>query len=187
MSKAQDNEHELNPVSLPVAAQEQDRAYGIEVKEFIPPDISAVKDADPNCAYYLESKALIEKYGLEQACGEGYELVRKSSGKESMLDPEGRRLAGTNAPRGKLCPDNCVEQGDNVLVKCHKDYAKSREQYFLEKDREHVRGVKVVKGKDAADIVEQRMKDAGLSRKDIDRRLATYKGGASTDYIVMAQ
>jgi hypothetical protein len=186
MSKAQSNEQESNTVP-PVDAQTTERAYGIEVKEFRPPDISAIANQDPNYAYYGESKALLEKYGIEQVCGNGYEFVRRSAGREQFLDPEGRRLAGTDAPRGKLCPDDCVEQGDNVLVRCHKDYAKSREKFYLEKDREHVRSVKVVKGKEASDIAEQRMKDSGLSRRDIDKGLARYKGGASTEYIVMAQ
>lgn len=177
-TKIQSDNKEVNNECKPVS---------IEVTEFRPPEISKFKYEDPAYSYYGESKALLEKYGVEQACGEGYELVRRNEGREELEDPEGKRLAGTNAPRGKLSPDNYIEQGDNVFVRCRKEYAESRAKYYREKDAEHIQRTKVVKGKDAADIVEQRMKDAGVSRSDIDRRLTIFKGGARDDYVVMNQ
>mgnify|MGYP006909289279 CR=1 FL=1 len=163
----------------PVQAQEaqpqpQEKACGIDVKEYLPPDPSQIDNPDPNCVYYWDSKADIEKYGLER----GKQLVYDNEA--NSVDPDGRRAkaSGMDVPTGRTIPTGVVSMGDLILTKCSRDFAESRKRYMDEKSSLSVKGVTVTNKKDLAEITEARMKDAGFSGKEIDRKMATFKGGA---------
>jgi len=177
MSKQPMTEQQITQEQQPLQAQGErprEKAYGIEVKEYLPPDPSQIDNPDPNCVYYWDSKADIEKFGLER----GKQLVYDN---EAMsVDPDGKRAkaSGMDVPTGRTIPTGVVSMGDLVLTKCSRELAESRKKFMDEKSSMSVKGVTVTSKKDLAEITEARMKDAGFSRKEIDQKMATFKGGA---------
>jgi len=166
------------------------------VKEFLPPDPSAITLKDPNLEIYWKDLKSVEK--AQFRLDPGVYFVKESMIKDAP-DREARRVkaSGIDAPHGNQNTDGHViigGQGEGSIAVCaHKDYCKSRTEYYARKNRDEMK--KVMSGgggmsylkdgltrmgardaKDAAEACEKALRDSGISREDA--RLVSARGGA---------
>ena len=163
------------------------------VKEYLPPDPADIKLKDPNLEVYWEDLESVVKaeYRLE----EGVYPVTKNM-LASRPDRGGNRIkaAPIEAPHGDQNTDNYVIMGGqgkgSIAVCAHKDYCKSRNDYYRKKNEEAMKSV-VTKGggmsvvrdalgvknyREASEAAYDAARKSGLSREDA--KLVSMHGGA---------
>jgi len=163
------------------------------VKEYLPPDPADIKLKDSNLVVYWEDLESVSK--AEFRLEEGVYPVTKNM-LASRPDPEGKRFKESpiDAPHGDQKMDSYVIMGGqgkgSIAVCAHKDYCKSRNEYYRKKNEESLKTVMANVGKmsyvrdalgvknfkEASEASYDAARKSGLSREDA--KLVSMHGGA---------